>query len=126
VKKSKLEIGKDGEHAAALFLQSKGYIILARNYRFRKAEVDIIAEHEGHLIFIEVRSKKNAAFGFPEQTISSKKEELYLQAAEHYMEKNPSALKLRFDLISIINNTSGIEIKHFEDVDFEGEETHCG
>ncbi len=124
MKKSKLEIGQEAELAAASFLEKKGYRIIEKNYRFRKAEVDLIAEHNGHLVFIEVRSKKNSDFGFPEETISSRKEELYLQAAAHYMEKNSSELKLRFDLISIIHTTSDNEIKHFEDVDFEGDGSH--
>jgi putative endonuclease len=107
-----LEKGFFYENQAKVFLQENGYEILAQNYRFGKGEIDIIAQKAGWLVFVEVRYRKNANFGYPEQTISEKKKTLLRQTAENFIfEKNWQG-NIRFDVIAI---TEKGNIEHFQD-----------
>ena len=112
---SKAEVGKRGEQLAAELLQSKGYSLLARNWRYKRAEVDIIAQRQKLLVFVEVKVRKNNRFGFPEQMVSVAQQERLQQAATAYMEQHfTSQLPLlRFDIIAITLEPA--EIVHFED-----------
>lgn len=107
-----LEKGFFYENQAKAFLQENGYEILAQNYRFGKGEIDIIVQKEGWLVFVEVRYRKNADFGYPEQSISEKKKNLLRQTAENFIfEKNWQG-NIRFDIVAILENG---EIEHFQD-----------
>lgn len=75
--KSRKEIGKLGENIAVEFLLKKGYTIIERNWRFKKAEIDIIAKIGPFIVFIEVKCRSTEIFGPPEQSINNKKEKLY-------------------------------------------------
>lgn len=97
--------GDKGEELAAEFLESKGYKIIKRNYRFGKGEIDIIAEDpekEG-LIFIEVKSRKNLEFGAPEYAITKNKIKQLKRIAELYLyEKEINEITCRFDVITVL------------------------
>ena len=110
-KTTKQIIGNIGEEKAVELLIKKGFSILERNYRYKKAEIDIIAKYDTFLVFIEVKTRKNNNFGNPEETVSERKIELFQNAAEHFMIENNINLMLRFDIIAITGN----EIIHFED-----------
>lgn len=110
-KTTKQIIGNIGEEKAVELLIKKGFSILERNYRYKKAEIDIIAKYDTFLVFIEVKTRKNNDFGNPEETVSERKIELFQNAAEHFMIENNINLMLRFDIIAITGN----EIIHFED-----------
>lgn len=58
-------LGKEGEDRAAKFLKKQGYLILERNCRTRNGEIDLIAMHEGMVVFIEVKTRTNDAYGLP-------------------------------------------------------------
>lgn len=111
MKTTKQIIGDLGEEKASELLSKKGYKIIETNYRFKKAEIDIIAKNDLFLVFIEVKTRKNNNFGNPEEFVSERKIELFQETAEHYMLDNKINLNLRFDIISVIGN----EIEHFED-----------
>jgi putative endonuclease len=106
--------GLEGELIAQRFLKLKGYLILDRNWRFRKFEVDIIAQHEGMMIFIEVKSRKNSTFGDPEIFVNRKKQNFLIKAAHQYLTQNNINLESRFDIISVLNAEEGLEVKHIE------------
>lgn len=110
----KIQKGNYGEQLAVDFLQASGYEILERNYRFRHAEVDIIAQQNNLLVFVEVKLRSDRAFGEPEAFVSPVKEEKILQAAEHYMLDKDWKGDVRFDIISIVTMPT-IEIAHIED-----------
>jgi len=113
------ETGKLGEELAAKFLTDKGYLILERNYRFGRAEVDIIVQKDKTLIFVEVKTRKNNRFGFPEEFVDKKKQKLMRSAAEEYSYSTQWNGELRFDVIAITNaETDKALIEHFEDVFF--------
>ena len=113
-----IELGRRGEDLATIFLKKKGYHILERNWRFSKAEIDIITKDGEILVFVEVKTRSTAIFGEPEDSVSSKKEDLISDAAAVYMEQIGHGWEIRFDIISIILNEEGHSIKHFEDAFF--------
>jgi putative endonuclease len=108
--------GKEGEEIATKYLESKGYQILARNYRMGHQEIDIIAQVQGIYVFVEVKSRSSSDFGFPEDFLSPQQEGRVRDASIHYLsEQNINAKDLRFDIISILISGQNIDIEHFED-----------
>lgn len=105
------EKGQFAEQQAASFLEKKGYKILATNYRHGRGEIDLIATENNIVVFVEVKSRKNAAFGQPEMAVNHKKQALIQQTAEGYLEEFDLQNPIRFDIIAIV----GQEITHFED-----------
>ena len=97
--------GDKGEDLAVELLESKGYSIVKRNYRYSKGEIDIIAkdpEEEG-LVFIEVKSRKNLEFGSPEEAITKNKIKQLKRIAELYLYENEiKEILCRFDVIAIL------------------------
>lgn len=67
------ETGKTGEKLAADWLEKKGFTILEKNWRHKRLEVDIIAEKDNLLHFIEVKSRSSQNYGLPEESVSLKK-----------------------------------------------------
>lgn len=111
------EIGNIGEEFAADFLYHQAYDILERNWRFKKAEIDIIAKKGDCLIFIEVKTKSYTYFGEPEEQVSDLKESLIFDAAQRYMEYIGHDWEIRFDIIAIIldGDKKVKKISHFKD-----------
>ena len=66
------ELGKEGELIAFMFLQKESFHILKTNWRYQKAEVDIIAQKDGFLVFVEVKTRSSKKFGKPEEAINKK------------------------------------------------------
>ena len=111
------DTGNKAEEMATEFLIKKGYTILTRNYIFGKGEIDIIAEKDNWMVFVEVRARSEVIYGFPEQTISKAKASLIMKTAENYVYQKDWRGKIRFDIISIIVGQD-FEIRQFEDVFF--------
>jgi putative endonuclease len=97
--------GNKGEDLAVELLESKGYSIVKRNYRYGKGEIDIIAkdpEEEG-LVFIEVKSRKSLEYGSPEEAITKNKIKQLKRIAELYLYENEiKEILCRFDVIAIL------------------------
>jgi putative endonuclease len=110
----KIKIGKHGENLAAEFMVSKGWQIVARNYKFGKAEIDLIVTKEDWLLFIEVKTRSTFHFGEPEEFVDMKKVNLIYFAAEQYIFKNDWRGKVRLDVISVRLGEK-VVIEHFED-----------
>lgn len=107
--------GDHGEKLAAGFLVNEGYEILETNFRYQKAEIDLIASKGDTLVFVEVKTRKNNAFGYPEEFVDEKKAEMVLSAAEFYIYENDWTGDIRFDVISILLDNDSHEIMHFKD-----------
>ena len=93
------QIGDLGEKAAQSFLKKKGYRILETNHRCRDGEIDVIARKKDFLVFVEVRTKTSAAFGFPEESITLRKKEKLLSLAQLYITQHdtlPSSWRIDF------------------------------
>ncbi len=110
----KQTIGKKGEEMAARFLEEKGFQVVARNYRHKHAEIDLIVQRDNWLIFVEVKTRSSAAFGEPETFVDYKKGRKIMEAAEEYIFASNWHGHIRFDIISV-KLTSPPEIRHFED-----------
>jgi len=109
------EFGNKGEDIACEFLQSKSYSIKERNWQFGHLEIDIIAEHNEMIIFVEVKSRSGTYFEQPFQAVTKKKQKFIIKAANAYIEKFEIDLEARFDIISIVNENGNFEIDHIED-----------
>lgn len=108
--------GKEGEEIAAKYLESKGYEILARNYRLKRWEIDIIGKEKEVYVFVEVKSRSSSDFGFPEDFLTPQQEERIRSAAIYYLaQQNMTPKDIRFDVISVLINGENTEIEHFED-----------
>ena len=109
------KLGKEGELIAFMFLQKEGFQILKTNWCYQKSEVDIIAQKDDFLVFIEVKTRGSKKFGKPEEAIDKKKIALYKDAAEGYLEQYPSEAEIRFDVISIVISKDETQIEYFPD-----------
>lgn len=113
------ELGRLGEDKAAIYLEQKGFKILARNYRFGRAEVDIIAGNDHLVLFVEVKTRSSYKFGYPEEAVSGKKQKLFGRAAAEFMFQQQLSLDIRFDVISILTSPDKEwTITHLEDAFF--------
>jgi putative endonuclease len=111
-----LETGKRAEALAAKYLEEKGYEIVFRNYRYGRAEVDLIVKKDIFLVFVEVKSLTNTKFGNPEISVHKNKVRLVTKAADNFVFQTNWQQQIRFDIISIIFKTEDdFEITHFED-----------
>ena len=117
---SKNQIGQYGESIAIEYLDKLGYQILETNWRFKRAEIDIIAKKAETLVFIEVKTRTYTFYGQPEDSIDASKEAFIIDAAQRYMEKIGHNWEVRFDIISIIlaKNKKLEKISHFKDAFF--------
>ena len=110
------KIGIKGEQIAANFLLNKGYIILHRNWRSGKKEIDIIATKDDVVAIIEIKTRTNFDFGFPEEAVNRNKQRFLKSAAEAFINDNPHYPVIRFDIISILIEGEQVkEIVHFEE-----------
>jgi putative endonuclease len=111
----KKEIGKAGEEMAVKFLKKGGFTILKRNQRFQRAEIDIIAQKEDLLLFVEVKLRSSDEYGEPEEFVSKAQANLILDAAEEYILANDWKGEIRFDIIVIQKADGDWHIECFED-----------
>jgi len=109
-----IQTGDMGENLAADYLLSQGFQIVARNYRSRYAEIDLIVKRENWLIFVEVKTRSSNAWGEPESFVSNAKRKLIYDAAEDYIFKTNWQGNIRFDIVSVKPGTPP-EILHFDD-----------
>jgi len=109
------ELGEKGEKLAAEFLIKNGYQILERNWRFKKAEVDIIAKKNEILAIVEVKTRSSNYFGNPQDFVNQKKIKLLVEAINEYVISKDLDLEVRFDIIAILKNNNNFEIEHLED-----------
>jgi len=109
------ELGKLGEELAVEFLQKEGYTILATNWTFQKAEVDIIAQKGTVLAVIEVKTRSSLEFGLPQDFVKPKKIQLLTKAIDAYINQKNLDLDVRFDIIAIHKEGKSFVIEHLTD-----------
>ena len=108
-------LGKEGEMQAVEYLAENGYTIRETNWRFRRDELDIIAEKNGTLVIVEVKTRRNDTFGRPEDAINEAKIRRILAATEEYLIRNDLDCPIRFDVISLIGEKFPFRIEHIEE-----------
>ena len=109
---SNRSVGADKEALAAEYLEKSGYSILERNFYSRAGEIDIIALDGETVVFTEVKYRKKAGFGTPEEAVGRKKQEKIYKAAMYYIYKHHKSTDIpcRFDVIAV----EGGEIRHYK------------
>jgi putative endonuclease len=107
--------GAKGENLAVRFLITNGYNVIEQNYRSGRSEIDIIARRGDLMVFVEVKTRKNNKYGYPESFLSEAQKERIHYAAEDYIAQNEWKGSFRFDIIAIISSADVQEIDHFED-----------
>ena len=112
--KHKQEIGQWGEGVAAEYLEKRGHKVVARNVRTPYGEIDIVTENDGLTIFVEVKARTTDRFGPPEISVTPRKQERMLAAAEHYAQQNEID-HWQIDVIAVKGKPGRQpEITHFE------------
>jgi len=110
----KAEVGKIGEELAANYFTNLGFEIVRRNFRFGKAEIDLIVKKDRWLIFVEVKTRHSNDFGEPEAFVSRRQTKNIFDAAEEFIYSNDWRGHIRFDILAVRPGDPP-EITHFED-----------
>ncbi len=108
------ELGEKGEQLAVDFLLKNNYKIIERNYRFDRAEVDIMAQKDDILAIVEVKTRSTTDFGNPQDFVKPKQIQNLVKAVDEYINENDLDLEVRFDIIAIVKKKKGFEIEHLE------------
>ena len=107
-------LGKRGEAYAADFLAARGYLIRERNWRCALGELDLVAERDGQVIFVEVRTRHGDRLGTPEESITPAKRAKLIAAAQTYLDEHDAADRdWRIDVVAIEIGARG-EVKRCE------------
>jgi putative endonuclease len=107
------DFGIEGEDATARLLESQGYVIRSRNFRCRYGELDLVAEKDGTLCFVEVRMRSSAVWGDPSNSISWSKQRRIVKAALHYLLAYGLRNRMiRFDVVSVVGRGRDAALEH--------------
>lgn len=110
------DLGKKAEDLASEYLLKNGYKILVRNFRFKKAEIDIVSEKDNLIIVTEVKARSTDFFILPQEAVTKGKIKSIVTAANHFMEEFNRDQEVRFDIISVLPDKKGVlEIEHIID-----------
>lgn len=119
--KKHLADGIVGENIATSFYKRKGYLILERNWKFSRAEIDLICLKDQVLVFCEVKTRNGSFFGNPETFVRKRKKQLIVDAAVNYMIQSAHEGEFRFDIVGILlKSDHEYAIRHFPDAFFPG------
>ncbi len=110
-----IELGVAGENLAEHHLVAKGYEIVARNYRWKHAEIDIICRKNNQLVVVEVKTRNSNALGKPYEAVSIAKQRQVIRVANEYVNQYEIDDDVRFDIVSIVLNQNRMEVEHIED-----------
>ena len=115
-----MNTGRYGEELAREFLEKKGYVLLRKNYRYERAETDLIFKDKSNktLVFVEVKTRRSKSFGEPEDALTFSKQEQLVKSAEGFVMENPDfeLFDMRFDVVSIYINNGRYELNHIESI----------
>lgn len=108
--------GKDAEHACCRYLQQQGLKLLARNYRSRRGELDLVMREQDTVVFVEVRFRRNSAFGGAAESITSSKQEKLRITAEQFLQRETRLTNGRFDVVAMTEKVqnNGLNAYSFE------------
>lgn len=102
--------GREGEDAAARHLEAHGAVVLARNYRARGGEIDLVARHGETLLFVEVKRRRSAARGAPAEAVTPLKRRRIVAAARRFLAETEGFARLvRFDVVAVQDEPRSID-----------------
>ncbi|WP_298900847.1 YraN family protein [uncultured Psychroserpens sp.] len=108
------ELGKKGEQLAVNFLLKNDYKIVAQNYIYQKAEVDIIAQKADVLAVVEVKTRSSIDFGNPQDFLKQKQIQRIIKAVDVFIMTNNLDVEVRFDIIAIVKKGEDYSIEHLK------------
>ncbi len=108
------ELGKAGEDAAVKYLESKGYTIRHRNWRFMHWELDIVAYKDGEVRVIEVKTRSNDDFKEPIEAVNHQKRMRIMKATDAYIKYFNIDEPVFFDIITLVGSDGIFDIEHIE------------
>ena len=109
------DTGRRGEDLAVELLVSKGYAIVDRNWKCGRKEIDIVAERNGRLAIVEVKTRTDPSMGDPIDAVDRRKRLAMVRAAMAYVEAYDLPHELQFDIIGISGEGPDMKIEHLED-----------
>ena len=115
--------GARGERIARDYLESQGYDVLDTNYRCRWGEIDLVAQQDDTLVFVEVRTKRHLSYGTPQESLTKSKVARLIATAETYLQEHESdGANWRIDLIAVLLAPNGAvaEVQHIPNAIEEG------
>jgi putative endonuclease len=111
------DLGRSGEEIACRHLRGQGYEIVERGVRLLRGEIDIVARDRGTLVFVEVKTRADEAFGRPEEAVTPAKQRQIRRIAQAYLAARPApGVACRFDVIAILfRGPDDVRLEHFRD-----------
>lgn len=109
------DIGRKGERLALEFIKDKEFKIRNINWRFKKNELDIIAEKNNSLVVIEVKTRTSEYFENPKEAVTVSKQKFIIKATEAYINEFDIDLETRFDIVAVTILGNETKIEHIED-----------
>ena len=114
--RARRETGLRGEQRALDALRRAGYVLLARNYRCRYGEIDLVAEEKGTIVFVEVKARRSEAYGDPAAAVTRRKQRRIARVALHYLAVNRMLdRQARFDVVTLTAGAGGWRIDILRD-----------
>ncbi len=108
-------IGRAGEAEAAEYLKKKKYRVVGMNYACRFGEIDLIAEDRKHVVFVEVKRRRDARFAEAREYVTASKQRRLAMTASLWLAANPTEKQPRFDVIEIYASDGEVRsIQHIE------------
>lgn len=108
-------LGKAGEDAAAAYLERNGYTLRHRNWRKNHLELDIVAEKDGMLIIVEVKTRANNDYIEPQEAVNWQKVRRIVVAADAYIKHHCIDAPVRFDIVTVVGEVGTFQIEHIQD-----------
>lgn len=108
--RAKDAVGRYGEEVAARHLHEAGLEILARNWRCREGEIDIVARERDALVFCEVKTRSSVLFGLPAEAVTGRKRDRLRRLAYLWLQDHPGAPEIRFDVVSVLRPARGAAV----------------
>ena len=113
--KDKKAFGKWGEDIAERYLKKRGFLIIIRNFRAERGEIDIVAKENNCIVFVEVKTGNSDKFGPPEERISIAKRRQLYKIASAYIQENPNQeFDYRFDAVIVDGTPQKHEIRYYK------------
>ena len=110
------DFGNLAEDLAVEYLEKKNYRIIARNFRYQKAEIDIVAEFEGVIVVTEVKARSYNTLIEPQEAVTKKKIKSIVMCSDFFMNERKIDKEVRFDIITVLPDEQGVlQLNHIED-----------
>jgi putative endonuclease len=109
-------LGRTGEDLAARLYVGDGYRVVARNFRSRQGEIDLIAARDRTLVFCEVKTRRTDYFGTPAEAVTFAKRARLKRLAAEWLSRNPApGMSMRFDIVSVLADGRETRVERLED-----------